>query len=188
MLTYLAPVSALTQEPPGMPSMGAPGADSSRPCDLGAGPTILMGSIPTDVRSDQSIGVAVMPETPLTLAYLRGIAIAFSKNDPKAAARNRSPQATADAMELAMHQSDLVSVMHVARPNKGRFLCRGLGAGKFLVLVTSARPYRPSAAISNYIKQSNKLEFFAAEAAVLGKPKMVAPGKFYSLGESASAS
>jgi hypothetical protein len=140
------------------------------------------------VRSDQSVGVAVMPETALTLAYLRGIAIAFSKNDPKAVARNRSPQATADAIELAMHQSDLVSIMHAARPNKGRFSCRGLGSGKFLVLVTSARPYRTSAAISNYVKQSNKLEFFAAEVAVTGKPKTVTPGKFYPLGESASAS
>jgi hypothetical protein len=91
-------------------------------------------------------------------------------------------------MELATHQSDLVSLMHVARPDKGRFACHGLGTGKFLVLVTSARPYRTAAAISNYVKQSNKLEFFAAEASVSGTPRSVAPGKFYALGESASAS
>jgi hypothetical protein len=131
-----------------------------------------------------------MPETPLALAYVRSVAIAFEpkSTDPKIVERSHSPQAMSDALSVAVHQNDLVQQMHIARPNGGAYECASLGVGKYLVLITTARGYRTKGAVSKYIAQSSKFEFFVAEAIVQKNARVVVPGRFYRLGETASAS
>jgi len=167
------------------PAMSANGV-----CNVGSGTTTLRGLLPNESRGDQPVSIAVMPETPLALAYVRSVAIAFQpkSTDPTIVERSHSPQAMSDALAVAVHQNDLMQQMHIARPNGGSYQCGSLGVGKYLVLVTTARGYVTKGAVSKYIAHSNKFEFFVAEAVVAKNARTVIPGRFYRLGETAGAS
>jgi hypothetical protein len=165
-----------------------PAGDQS--CDVHAGAVPLSGTVPPLAAGESPVSVLVLPENDLTLAYLRSVAIAFDphRSDPRVIARDHDARAMSDAMLLAARQSELVGLMHTARPNGRAFTCVHLAAGKYLVLATISRSYATRGDVAKYVARSNRLEFFAAEATVAPRARAANLGRFYRLGETAGAS